>query len=110
MKNLIMAAITEGIVKVINSVADKIARRPLEIGVLALISISLAFKLDASERKAEVKIQAVETRLDRANKMWSEALNAARTDFLECDVKREALSIEVKELRYIIERTIKKKR
>jgi hypothetical protein len=110
MKNEVMGATSAALVKVIDSVADKIARRPLEIGVLVLISVSLAFKLDASERKADTKIQALEDRIDRSNKMWSEALNAARTDFLECDVKREALSIEVKELRYIIARELKKKR
>lgn len=106
----IMGALIAGVVKIIDAIADKIAKRPLEIGVLCLVCIGLAFKLDSAEVKCERKIAAVEHRLEAANKMWSDALNQARTDFLECDIKREALSIEVKELRYLLERRLKQKR
>ena len=106
----IMGAIIAGLVKVIDAFAEKVAKRPLEIIILVLVSVGLAFKLNSAENNCERKIQALESRMDSQNKAWSESLNMARTDFLECDVKREALSIEVKELRYIIDRAMKKKR
>ncbi len=106
----IMGALIAGLIKVIDAFADKVAKRPLEIIILVLVSVGLAFKLDSAESNCERKIQALEIRMDTANKSWADALNLARTDFLECDVKREALGIEVKELRYIIARELKKKR
>ena len=46
----IMGALIAGLVKVIDAFADKVAKRPLEIIILVLVSVGLAFKLNSAEK------------------------------------------------------------
>lgn len=98
MSNLIMDALKEGFANLIRAFFSQAVRHGFAIIILSLVACGLLIRSISVENGYEQKIERLDQRIDDNNRQWSAALNAARADFLECDLKRQELAIKLAEL------------
>lgn len=64
-----------------------------------LFCVAMAVTLQILWGKIDRMEAGFEAKMDRSNREWSAALAEARTDWMECETKREALAVEVARLK-----------
>lgn len=93
-----MEAFYAGLVRLINAFFVEAARHGFAIIVLSLVACGLLLRSVKIEARYEQKIAEVDLRIEKTNKQWLAALNEARADLIECDIRRQELAIKVAEL------------
>lgn len=100
MNNIIM----ESLIALAKAIIDKARKKGFDILLLLACLIFLGYWVMKLDARVTDNNKAWETRFLKE----AEALNQARIDFLECDIKRQELAVRVTELTAIV-RDIKNK-
>lgn len=94
----IMIAFFKGFAGLVTAFFIRARSKGFDIMLLTIISGILFWRSLNVESTCEAKITAIESKMERQSERWLDSLNRARTDFLECDKRRQALEIKVAEL------------
>lgn len=98
MDNTVMQAFWKGVADLITAFFEKARRQGFSIMLLVIMSGGLIWKTADIERGCAEHLKALQEKANEDNKKWSDALNYARRDFLECDLRRQELAIKFAEL------------
>ena len=98
MNQEIMKALLTGFAELVSAFFDKARKQGFSIMLLVVMSGGLLYKTADVERSCAEDMKAMREDRERENGQWAEALNNARRDFLECDLRRQELAIKFAEL------------
>ena len=98
MNQKLMKAFWDGFADLVAAFFEKARRSGLSIMLLIIMSGGLLYKAQSLEGTCEEHMKELRTEFDYDRKQAAEALNMARRDFFECDIRRQELAIKVAEL------------
>lgn len=110
MENPVMSAFWKGFAELVTAFFDKARKQGFSIMLLIVVSGGLLYKTIDIERGCAYNLRELREQSERDKKQYSEALNLARKDFWECDMKRQELAIKLVELTVRVQMLEKKKR
>lgn len=105
-----MNAFFKGFADLVTAFFEKARKQGFSIMLLIVVSGGLLYKTVDIERGCSKHMKELRSEWDTDKKQWSEALNYARRDFLECDMRRQELAIRFAELTVRVQMLEKKKR
>lgn len=98
MNGTVMNAFWNGFASLITAFFEKAKRQGFSIMLLVVVTCVLLWRSLSVEAACDRKIIALQAQQSSDRVIWAQALNAARSDFLECDLRRQEMAIKVAEL------------
>lgn len=98
MNGTVMNAFWNGFASLVTAFFEKAKRQGFSIMLLVVVTCVLLWRSLSVEAACDRKIIALQAQQSADRAGWERSMDSARSDFLECDLRRQELAIKVAEL------------